>query len=509
MDYVLSRDQIRYYDRLATDVGKIPGLLLMENAGRAATDIIMTLAPLGSDNHPANIAIICGTGNNGGDGFVVARHLKARGFEPAVYIIGDPMNIRNDARIYFDAMLAGGIACKETADLAAELESVHLIVDALFGTGLSRDIDGAEARVVDIINQSSALRVSLDIPSGLDADTGAVLGRAVKADHTATFAYPKPGIYTPQGRIHCGQVHTVNLGVPDAHVLEKTGITARLVSAESIHHSFHPREATTHKYKAGNILVVAGSRGKTGAAKLVAEATLRAGAGLATICTWPEAMPAFEKELKEIMLVPLDTAAMEASLGNAMARRSAIVIGPGLGTTSEAGHVLDFTLRHARCPVVIDADAITLAAGSLESFKETGAEKILTPHAGELGRLLGINPAEVETNRFTAVSRAAHLTGAIIVLKGAHTIIATPRGELYICREANPVLATAGSGDVLAGIIGAFSAGMNPVDAACAGVYVHAAAGNLWTERNHSDRGMLAGDLAGLIPGIIGKFTIL
>lgn len=503
MQYVLNRAQIRKYDRLATDLCKVPSLILMENAGRGAADIVADI--YAREGNGITCVIVCGTGNNGGDGFVVARHLKARGIEPGVYLIGERTRISQDAKINYEALLASGIKCLDAGSLATGLIPAGIIVDALFGTGLSRDIEGAEADAIEIINQSRALRISLDIPSGLDADTGAVLGHAIRANHTITFAHAKPGLYTPQGRIHCGQIHTVNLGVPDAEILDKTGITARLLSHHEIRQSFTRRDATTYKHKAGDVLVVAGSTGKTGAAKLVAEATLRAGAGLATICTWPETMPAFEKELKEIMLSPLNTAALDESLVRAMSKRSSIVVGPGLGVSAEAGQALAYILKHARCPVVVDADAITLAALDRDMLKQSGAEKFLTPHSGELARLMGITSAEIEADRFSATRRAAELCASIIVLKGAHTIIATPQGEMFVCGEANPVLATAGSGDVLAGIIGAFAATMPPLEAACAGVYVHAQAGNLWSEKHNSDRGMLAGDLVDLLPQLIGK----
>lgn len=503
MQYVLGREQIRAYDRLATDLCKIPSLVLMENAGRGAADIIMSLNPAVSRGK--NCVIVCGTGNNGGDGFVVARHLKARGIEPQVYLVGEQGHISKDAKTNFDAMRASGIQCHDAGGLASGLESAGVIVDALFGTGLSRDIDGPEAQAIGIINQSRALRFSLDIASGLDADTGAVLGLAVKADHTITFAYPKPGLFTPQGKNHSGKIHSVNLGVVDAEILGQTGISAQLLQQDEIRQSFTRRDAATYKHKAGDILIVAGSTGKTGAAKLVAEATLRSGAGLATICTWPEAMPAFEKELKEIMLAPLNTAAPDDSLSRAMAKRATIVVGPGLGVSAEAAHALEYILKHAKCPVVIDADAITLAAENTDALRHSRTDRILTPHSGELARLLATTPAKVELDRFSAARRAARLSESIVVLKGAHTLIATPQGDMYICGEANPVLATAGSGDVLSGIIGAFAAVMPPAAAACAGVYVHAAAGNLWSEENHSDRGMLAGDISGLIPTILGR----
>lgn len=494
MRFILNREQIRAYDRLATERFKVPGLILMENAGRGAAEIIRKLI---AAKKRANIAIVCGTGNNGGDGFVVARHLQNDANVRCV-LIGESSGIKGDALFNFQAMLASGIFVGKADDLRHELAVADIIVDALFGTGLSRPLDTALTAIADAINAAGAIRIALDLPSGLDADTGGVLGRAVRADHTVTFAHPKPGLFTPEGNIHSGQIHCVPLGVADEKILELTGFTARLIGAETVIRNFTPRDAKTYKHRAGDVLVIAGSPGKTGAAKLVAEATLRAGAGLATICTWREALPAFEKEVKEIMLMPLD------SLERALERRGAAVLGPGFGLDEKAAATVRRVLDMAEIPLVIDADALTLLAADLPALKNAAAPKILTPHAGEAARLLGSTSAEVEADRFASALKLATQTGAIVVLKGAHSIIAAPEGQMFVSAEANPVLATAGSGDTLAGIIAAFATNMAPLDAAVTGVYVHACAANLWREKTRSDRGMLASDIAALVPDILG-----
>jgi hydroxyethylthiazole kinase-like uncharacterized protein yjeF len=516
--YILNREQIRSYDRLATELCKIPGLILMENAGRGAADIISSLVQK-SPIAALKIAIVCGTGNNGGDGFVVARHLTAilarefiHGLKISAYLIGNSERIAGDARVQFEAMQACGMPCEiigdsGIADFDKKIQPADFIVDALFGTGLSRNIEGAEALVVEAINGAKAIRIALDIPSGLDADSGTVLGHAIRAQHTVTFAYPKPGLFTPAGRNHAGLLHCVRLGVPDGKILERTGIFAELIRTESIAQSFTRRDASTYKHKAGDILVVAGSPGKTGAAKLVAEAALRSGAGLATVGTWPDALSAFEKEVKEIMLAEINPAAIEDSLLKMLTKRSALVVGPGFGLDDKAKRAVGFILKTVKMPLVIDADALTICAHDVTAVKKSLARKILTPHSGELARILNISSAEVEADRFTAARRAAELTDSVVVLKGAHTIIVDPAGKMRISAEVNPVLATAGSGDVLAGIIGAFAAAMPPTDAAVAGVFIHAAAANLWSERTHSDRGMLAGDVALLIPEVIGQLN--
>ncbi len=508
MRYLLNRTQMRAYDRLATELCKIPSLLLMENAGRGAADILAGLIALSGISEP-RIAVVCGTGNNGGDGFVVARHFSYSA-HLKVYVAGDTGSIAGDARVNFDALPGCGISpiavgTGSISQFTQEIQNADFIVDGLFGTGLSRNIEGVEAQIIDAINAAKAIRIALDLPSGLDADHGIVLGSAIRAHHTVTFAHPKPGLFTPQGKNHTGDLHCVKIGVPDAKLLAETGFAAELIAAELFLPYLKPRDAATYKHRAGDILIVAGSRGKTGAAKLVAEATLRTGAGLATICTWTNALPALEKEVKELMLAELKPDAIQTSLATALAKRSAVVIGPGFGLDESALIAVSYVLRNANVPLVIDADALTLCAQNLTDLKSSAATKILTPHTGELARMLGITSAEIEADRFAAVRRGAEITDAIVVLKGAHTLIATPEGRMFVSAEANPVLATAGSGDVLAGIIGACAAQMPPLEAAAAGVFIHAAAANLWSTKTQSDRGMLAGDIAALIPEILGQ----
>ncbi|MBX3721352.1 MAG: NAD(P)H-hydrate dehydratase [Turneriella sp.] len=502
MHLILNRTQIREYDRLATALCKVPSLILMENAGRGAAEFIAQRGARQSAK--PKVAIVCGTGNNGGDGFVVARHLAAHDeAEIAVFLVGDAQKISGDAKVNLEAMLASGILY--TSPDAEAIRGADIVVDALFGTGLDRAVTGDAAAAIAAMNAAEGIRIALDIPSGLDADTGAVLGVAVKAAHTVTFAYAKPGLYTPEGRNHAGDIHVVKLGVPDKKILATTGHAAALIARETIAANLALREAKTYKHKAGDILIVAGSAGKTGAAKLTAEAALKTGAGLATVCTWSDALPAFEKETKEIMLTDLRREAIAASLGAAVAKRSAVVIGPGFGLDNDAKTAVDFVLGAVDIPLIIDADALTLAAAMPEALRNARAKKILTPHAGELARLLGVTAAAIEADRYQAVARAAALTQAIVVLKGAHTLVAAPDGEILVSAEANPVLATAGSGDVLAGIIAAFTAQMTPFEAAAAGVYVHAAAGNLWQKHTRSDRGMLAGAIAALVPEVLGN----
>ena len=332
--------------------------------------------------------------------------------------------------------------------------------------------------------------VALDIPSGLDADSGAPLGIAVQADDTVTFGHLKIGLLTPEGARLAGNVHVVDLGVPDPPILAHVGHVAEVIRSETVGSYLAPREANVHKHKAGDVLVVAGSPGKLGASLLTARAAMRAGAGLVTICTWPDAATSLESRVVEVMTARIDPRSIERSLDAALAGRRAVAIGPGFGLDADARAAVDHVVLGWDGLKVVDADAITHFVGRPEALAEARGQLVLTPHPGELGRLLGRSAAAIEQDRFGAVREAVARTRATVVLKGARTIIATPDGRLYICMAGNPALATAGSGDVLTGIIAAFACSLPPDHAACAGVLVHALAGDLWRARTGCDRGL-------------------
>lgn len=509
MQPILNRRQIREYDRIAITGLGVAGTTLMENAGRGAADIIRRLM---TESKAKNITVVCGTGNNGGDGFVVARHFaeeKSAGIGLQIFLLCDPQRIKGDAAIKLAELRSAGInptlvASNNPAVLVQALETSDIVVDAIFGTGLTRPVSGPEAEAIKGMNACKAMRVALDLPSGLDADTGQELGIAVKASHTVSFACLKPGLVTPLGRGFAGKLHTVDLGVDHERILKATGVAAQLFAADDIRKLIAPRSATTYKHRAGDVLVVAGSRTKIGAAKLVAEASLRAGAGLSTILTWSNALPALAAWTREVMLLEIAAGNIAQTVSHALAKRSAIVIGPGLGLDHDAAELVKTVLSLATMPVVVDADALTLIAQA-GNLPQSNTQRILTPHAGELARLLKTDSVSIEADRFAAVARAAREFESIVVLKGAHTLIANPAGEIRVAVFANPVLATAGSGDVLAGIIGALAATLPPFDAACAGVALHALAAESWCAETGADRGMLAGDILGHMPAAWGE----
>src|SRR5580704_17632886 len=500
MKPVLSRAQMRAFDAHAITQCSVPGLILMENAGRGATDVLVGELYAG-DVRGARPTIVCGAGNNGGDGLVIARHLLVRGASPVVFLAGDAERVAGDARVNFEAWRGIGGEVQwlppgaPLSTLREALARGEIVVDALFGTGLDRPIEGWLADVVLAMNASSGQRFAVDLPSGLDADTGGALGVAVEAKVTATFRHYKLGLLTPSGASLAGRVHVVDIGVP-ASLVAHVGGTAQRLEPADLDELIVRRPLGAHKTSAGHVVVVAGSAGKIGAPQLVAHGALRAGAGVATIATWPEAASAIESHILEAMTARIDPAAIAESLDGILRGKDAVVIGPGLGLGDDARIAVEYVLAAWQGPVVVDADALTMFAGR-PSVLLAAKSAVLTPHPGELARLLGKTVAQVEGDRFRAARELVAATGAVVVLKGAHSIIASPDSRLAVSPMACPVLATAGSGDVLGGIIGALACSLSGFDAACAGVMLHALAGEAWSRaHSNADRGMLASEIA-------------
>ena len=518
MKPVLSRAQMRAYDQFAVEACHVPGVVLMENAGRGAADVIERILAENaahprsralSDGAATRVVVVCGQGNNGGDGFVVARHLLARGFDVSCFLTGKSEKVTGDARINHDAYIdLGGrsVELPASADLAQlenEVRRADLTVDALFGTGLARPIEGHLAEVVAIVNRAAAHRVSLDVPSGLDADTGMPLGDAVRADDTVTFGCLKLGLLTPDGAKLAGRVHLVDLGVP-AIVLDKVGHIGEVVESSTVASWISRREANVHKHAAGSVLCIAGSAGKLGAALLVGRAALRAGAGLVTLASWPDAVQALELRVVELMTTRIDRADIAGSLDRALLAKRTVVIGPGLGLDQDAKTAVEHVLLRFEGPTIVDADALTLFAGRPEAFAAASGPIVLTPHPGEAARLLGVQSHDVERDRARAVRELAQRARATVVLKGARTMVAAASGPLYINTTGNPALATAGAGDVLAGILAALACVMPVERAAPAGVHIHGLAADRWRAlRGGADRGLLAGELSDLVPTVL------
>ncbi len=500
---VLSRDQMRAFDRYAIETCHVPGVVLMENAGRGAADVAGRI--LGARISGARVVVVCGAGNNGGDGFVVARHLWSRGAVPRVFLAGSPERVLGDARTNHDAYLdLGGevtLLRGDTGELEAALENADMVVDALFGTGLDRPVSPENAAIIAAINRAGGRKLALDIPSGLHADSGAPLGACVEAHDTVCFGHLKVGLLTPQGARYAGRIHVCDLGVPST-ILGRVGHVAEVIERQAIVDLLVPREADAHKFSVGAVLVCAGSAGKSGAALLSARGAFRAGAGLVTIATWPEALPAIDARMPEVMAHALNRAAPTGQLDGLLTNRRAVVIGPGFGTDDAARAVTEHLLSTFAGPVVLDADGLTLFKGEAKRLAAAKGPLVITPHAGEMGRLLGITSDQVEADRFGAVRRLVADTGAIVVLKGARTIVSSPEGRVAVNTTGNPVLATAGSGDVLAGMIGALLCAMSPFDAAVTAVHVHGLVGDVLRGRS-GDRGIFASEIADEVPRVL------
>jgi ADP-dependent NAD(P)H-hydrate dehydratase / NAD(P)H-hydrate epimerase len=511
MKPVLSREQIRELDRLAIEECNVPSLVLMENAGRGAAERIEAeLLKQGDPGRSCDVVVVCGPGNNGGDGFVVARRLRIAGWPVLVFLAAPALKLKGDARANHDAWvgLGGGVSelIGPTALLEFEraLDSASLVVDALLGTGLDRAVTGELRLLIERINGAPGRRVALDIPSGLDANTGAVLGASVAADVTVSFAYPKLGLLTTTGAEHTGRLHVVDIGIPpELHA--RTGHSAELIETADV--ALLSRSLAAHKGSAGRVVIVAGSPGKTGAALLVARGALRAGAGLVTIATGPEAADALDRRVLEEMTARLDPDRLEQSLAQTLDGAGAVAVGPGIGLDPSARRIVDQVVLGWDGPKVVDADALTHFAGRAAELKHAKGALLLTPHPGEMARLLATTIAEVEKDRFAAVRRAVELTGAVVLLKGPRTLIGAPDLVTRVNASGTPALATGGAGDVLSGICAALACSTALPHAASQAAHFHGLAAESWAARTGADRGLLAHEIADELPAVIAEVS--
>jgi hydroxyethylthiazole kinase-like uncharacterized protein yjeF len=497
---LLSRAAVRDLDCDAVDRLGVPSLLLMENAGRGAFEALRELA----GDRLERVLIVGGTGQNGGDGWVVARHLVAAGFSPSIVLVGDSARIAGDALVNWLALERLGIArvaptgldSRDLSPLSDALGRASVIVDALFGTGLDRPLSGLHADVVERINACPASVLALDLPSGVDAETGAVLGAAVRADWTVTFAAHKRGLDQYPGHGLAGAVRCVSIGVPGP-----TQAPAGRIEPGDFGALLRSRRSDAHKGQAGHVLLIAGAPGHTGAAVLAGLGALRCGAGLCTIAPRGDARTSIEAKTIELMTAALPSQA-QAVLELA-ADKQAVVIGPGLGLDAEARALASELAHSLPLPAVLDADALTAIGPQHATLRGARGPRVLTPHPGEAGRLLGISSARVQADRYAAAEQIARQSGCVTVLKGARSIVADPSGRMRVCPTGTPAMAVGGTGDVLAGAIGALLGQQLPAfDAAVAGVYLHGLAGELAAI---GDRGLLASELAAALPKAIAQ----
>ena len=485
--------QMQTLDALAIDDLGIPGVVLMENAGRQAAVLLAEALPPGG-----RVAVFCGPGNNGGDGFVIARHLANWGWTPELLLTRSAEDISGDALTNLDAALRMGIPAR-TLDRTRPLEEqlhglagVRAVVDALFGTGLSRELDPWHQGLLAALNALDASRFAVDLPSGVHPDRGQILGEAFHAHRTATFGGVKLGLLHHPGRALAGDLYLVDISLPAERVAGTPGVT--LLDSPWDPPRPPPRPEHGHKNRFGHLLVVAGSPGKKGAALLAGEAALRSGAGLCTVAG--RGNLAFHAAAPDLMIETLDG---DATPADALARlaggKAAIAAGPGLGTDATVRAMMVRLVEEDPLPRVLDADALNVFAGEAGRLRCGGVRTVLTPHPGELARLLAVDRDAIAADRLGLARRAADETGCVTVLKGAGTVIAAPDGRAAINLAGSVALAKAGSGDVLTGVIGALLAqGMKPWDAACLGVWVHARAADRCAAKT-GPYGLLAGDL--------------
>lgn len=498
---------MRALDRHTIDKLGVPGDLLMESAGRAvAAEVLSWLADLPSD---AEVAVVCGSGNNGGDGLVVARHLALLDVPVRVILLADPERLRGDAAVNLERARAIGVPLV-ASDLP--LPPCGVVVDAIFGTGLSRPVAGSAAAAIQAINRHRASRprgqvyvVSVDVPSGLDSDTGQPQGEPVRADATVSLALPKLALALEPGRSLAGRVRVARIGIADS----APGVRhdAELWSPQAAGRALPERPPDGHKGRFGHVLIVAGSAGKTGAAALAATAAGRAGAGLVTLACPASLNPVLEVKCTEAMTAPLaDTAegdlaaAAEHAVLALAAERDVVAMGPGIGRSEEAQLLMRALARRVVCPLVIDADGLFPFAEDASALKARRAPTILTPHPGEAARLLGRSAGAVNRDRVRTARELAELTGSIVVLKGAATVSADPNGRVVVNPTGGPALATGGTGDVLTGVVAGFLAqGLDPLESAAAAAYLHGASADRLAERIGS-AGLLAAEVAHELP---------
>lgn len=504
--------QMRELDRQAIEEIGMPSLVLMENAGRTTYQVLRQEFP--HLNGP--VAVVAGRGNNGGDGFVVARYLANDGLPVTVFLFAPRDQVKGDARVNLDILAHLGVEVVEILDeaaLATEICRVahsRLIVDALLGTGLNAEVGGLLRLAIERINSLPTPVLAVDIPSGLGADTGQPLGVAVKAQVTVTYGWPKIGQIVSPGRDYVGRLWQVDLSIPSALAGE---VLVELAEAEELRALLGPRPFGSHKGTFGHLVVVAGSEGKTGAAALAAEGGLRAGAGLVTVGLPASLNDVLEVKLTEAMTLPLPQASGGRALGvealspllDFLADKTALALGPGLGTLSETQELVRQLVRVIPLPMVIDADGVNALIGRPDLVQQAAGPRLLTPHPGELARLLNCTSKQVQAARLDAAREAAARYGAIVVLKGAQTVVADPAGRVSLNPTGNPSLASGGTGDVLTGLIGGFLAQrFSPWAAARLGVFLHGLAADYLAA--DTGRGLIAGDLLTIFPEVLTEF---
>lgn len=498
---ILSPERMAQYDAYAIKAWGIPSAVLMENAGRSAYRL-MRERYLNGKKH---IFIVCGSGNNGGDGFVIARYALADGFHTRVCLTCKSEDLRGDAALnmrLYESL--GGVIIESGAyvkTVKEELKDADIFIDAIFGTGLSKPVEGKEKILIEEMNMSGKPVIAVDIPSGIDGKTGVPLGTAVKAVHTYTFGYPKLGQVLYPGAEHRGRLTVIDISIP-AFIENTLGIDGHVTDGDMLRGILKPRSSSSHKGTYGHVAVIAGSIGKTGAASMTSLAALKIGAGLVTLLTPASLNAIMEMKLTEVMTYPLEdqgkgyfTLPSYKKIVDFVEDKDVIVIGPGLSQESETMEIVRKLVLDVKKPFIIDADGINAFKGHLNILKKTKNEVVLTPHPGELARITGMTPQEVNADRMGIGKKFTEAYKVNLLLKGAPSILFTTDNEVFINPTGNPALAKGGSGDILTGFIGGLVAqGHTIAQSTLTGAYLHGYIADRWAESS-TDMDLLAGDL--------------
>jgi hydroxyethylthiazole kinase-like uncharacterized protein yjeF len=504
---IVTNAEMRNIDTRAMQKLGIPSTVLMENAGRGCVDVIENYF----DPESLKVCILCGKGNNGGDGFVIARHLQNRGAEVEIILLGKATSLKGDSRINYALAKKSGLPIHEfiepkTIKRTIDAFAPGVIVDAVFGTGFKGSLQPKYRAVFDIVNSYDAFVLSVDIPSGINGDNGQCDRTCIVADATAAMCLPKRGHYLYPGRELCGDVFVVDIGVP--YTLINSGFP-RIPTFQDVLAALPVRKPDGHKGSFGTVLTVAGARGFSGAAAMAATSSLKTGAGLVRLAIPKGIADAIESKLLEVVKIPLpqtadetiDTAALTVLTPHFDS--DVIVVGPGITTHPQTAEFLVSFVSKITSPLIIDADAINILAGHKHLLKKCPAPCVLTPHPGELSRLTGLPVKDINLNRLDLAPQLARTYNCVMVLKGAPTVIASPDGSVYLNPTGNSGLSSAGSGDVLVGMIAGFIAQhVSLVESAMLGAFLHGLCSELAMERNN-EYSLMAGDLIEHIPEAI------
>lgn len=509
MTKIITAAQMQELDRRTILEAHIPAATLMERAGSSVASCLeQRWGPLPGKT----VTVVCGKGNNGGDGFVAARLLRRRHANVRVLAMASVSELSREAATMYKQFVRGAgkssvYLYTSKAQTQALLQDSDILIDALLGTGLSSTVTGRYADAIDCINEAGRPVVAIDLPSGLHADTGAILGRAIRASLTVTFGLPKLGLYQSYGIDLAGEVAIADIGIPLPYI-DAIKSRATLITEHEVRTYLPRRQPSSHKGTFGHAGIIAGSVGKTGAAAMAARAALRVGAGLVTVAIPTSVNDILEAKLLEAMTVPMPETKARTFARTAldrlvafMAARTAIAIGPGLSTHPETVELVQALTKQLDRPAILDADALNALTGRTALLASCKTPPIITPHPGEMARLeADATPQTVNSDRIGTASRFARERGLFVVLKGARTIVARPDGAVAICPTGNPGMATGGTGDVLTGMmVGLLAQGMPSWEAACAATYLHGAAGDSAAARK-GQAGLIAGDVIEEIP---------